>query len=165
MEPREWYGFHLLTPPVGWASRLASFDLENFARDAWSEHIWNDELKASDRSYLVVVDKPSPIQSVGPIIAVGGISHGPDAELLTIAVAFNARRQRLGERLLAELLDISWSHGAEAVYLEVRAKDEGAQALYRRAGFEPVGLRRRYYSDDDALVMRLAAEFRSQTLT
>lgn len=40
------------------------------------------------------------------------------------------------------------------MFLEVRSRSEGARALYEGRGFVPVGLRRRYYRDDDALVMR-----------
>ena len=43
------------------------------------------------------------------------------------------------------------------VFLEVRASNHEAQALYALYGFEPVGLRKGYYSDthEDAIVMLL----------
>ena len=39
--------------------------------------------------------------------------------------------------------------------LEVRVSNSGAQALYRRFGFAPVGIRRGYYIEtgEDAIVM------------
>ena len=38
--------------------------------------------------------------------------------------------------------------------LEVRASNTGAQALYRRFGFVPAGVRQRYYENtEDAIVM------------
>ena len=45
--------------------------------------------------------------------------------------------------------------GATALTLEVRASNEAAQAMYRRLGFAPAGIRRNYYADigEDALVM------------
>ncbi|MFC2434992.1 MAG: GNAT family N-acetyltransferase, partial [Peptidiphaga sp.] len=57
-------------------------------------------------------------------------------------------------RLLDELVSAAVREGAETVFLEVRSRSEGARALYEGRGFVPVGLRSRYYRDDDALVMR-----------
>jgi ribosomal-protein-alanine N-acetyltransferase len=47
--------------------------------------------------------------------------------------------------------------GAEAVSLEVRVTNWGAQRLYGRFGFRPVGVRRNYYQEigEDALIMWL----------
>jgi ribosomal-protein-alanine N-acetyltransferase len=35
----------------------------------------------------------------------------------------------------------------------VRVSNDAAQKLYERFGFEPVGRRKNYYKDEDALVM------------
>ena len=45
--------------------------------------------------------------------------------------------------------------GAHAVSLEVRVTNWGAQRLYGRFGFRPVGIRRNYYAElhEDALIM------------
>ena len=45
--------------------------------------------------------------------------------------------------------------GAHAVSLEVRVTNWGAQRLYGRFGFRPVGIRRNYYQElnEDALIM------------
>ena len=42
-----------------------------------------------------------------------------------------------------------------AITLEVRMSNAGAQDMYRRFGFEPVGVRKNYYQEvnEDALVM------------
>ena len=58
--------------------------------------------------------------------------------------------------------------GAEAVSLEVRVTNWGAQRLYARFGFRPVGIRKNYYQEigEDALIMWLDgirdAEFRTR---
>ena len=44
-------------------------------------------------------------------------------------------------------------HGAKNLTLEVRVSNRNAQALYQRFGMAPVGVRKRYYKDEDALVM------------
>ncbi len=45
--------------------------------------------------------------------------------------------------------------GADAMTLEVRFSNRGAQGLYRQFGFRPVGVRKGYYQEtgEDALVM------------
>ena len=102
-----------------------------------------------------VVDGDGPHASAVPgILALGGVSPGPEAEILTIGVAESWRGRGLGGRLLDELVSAAVREGAETVFLEVRSRSEGARALYEGRGFVPVGLRRRYYRDDDALVMR-----------
>ncbi|MFC5370486.1 GNAT family N-acetyltransferase [Arcanobacterium bovis] len=141
--------------PAGWVERCASFDQQNFGRDAWPEWVWQQELKATDRSYFGVVCAPQPHQSQGALLAVAGISHGPDAELLTIGVDVRYRRRGIARELLEYMLAIPRAHAADRVFLEVRKADAGAQALYEAFGFEAIAVRKKYYSDDDAVVMRL----------
>ena len=70
------------------------------------------------------------------------------------------RRIGIGESLMMSALDRSMRRGARYVLLEVRASNEGAQALYRKMGFNYVGRRRDYYRlpTEDALVMKLVLD-------
>ncbi len=78
-----------------------------------------------------------------------------EAEVLTIAVAPEARRQGLGGRLLAAAMAGAVARGAASMFLEVADRNAPARALYEAAGFTGVGLRKRYYPDGaDALVLR-----------
>lgn len=76
-----------------------------------------------------------------------------EAELLTLATAPEARRQGIAKRLVAAFLDRARAQ-ADTAFLEVAADNAPAIALYAAAGFAPAGLRRRYYGDVDAIVMR-----------
>ena len=80
-----------------------------------------------------------------------------DADLLTVATLPVARRRGIATAMIDHLLRRAQQAGCTAVVLEVRSSNAGAQALYRRHGFVPVGMRRRYYFApiEDALVMRL----------
>jgi ribosomal-protein-alanine N-acetyltransferase len=42
--------------------------------------------------------------------------------------------------------------GAKHMTLEVRSQNQEARALYSSLGFAPVGIRKGYYDDDDALI-------------
>ena len=80
-----------------------------------------------------------------------------EAEVLTLAVIPEARRQGIGARLLNAVLRLAEARGARAAFLEVSIGNTAAIALYARAGFTPVGRRARYYADGtDALVLRRA---------
>ena len=79
---------------------------------------------------------------------------------MTIAVAPAGRRQGLGTVLLDTLVAMARARGESHLLLEVRADNEAALALYERAGFTTISVRRRYYQpgDVDAHVMRLTLE-------
>lgn len=75
-----------------------------------------------------------------------------EAELLGIAVAVHKRGQGLGAHLLQDSLDRLC--GVKRFFLEVRAGNAPARSLYRRFAFADIGVRRGYYGDEDARVMR-----------
>lgn len=78
-----------------------------------------------------------------------------EAHIGTIAVAPAWRGRGLGELLLVNLLDQAVALGLRVATLEVRVSNKVAQNLYRKYGFEIVGRRRGYYSDnhEDAWIM------------
>lgn len=80
---------------------------------------------------------------------------GGEAELLTLAVAPEARRTGRGRALVQRFLAQCAARGAEAAFLEVAADNRPALALYRQTEWEEVGRRPRYYAPGvDAVVMR-----------
>lgn len=90
------------------------------------------------------------------IVGFIGIWMLPDeAHIVTVAVRDGYRRQGLGELLLIAAIDLAQAQGQPLVTLEVRVSNDAAVALYEKYGFERVGLRPRYYSDnhEDALVL------------
>jgi [ribosomal protein S18]-alanine N-acetyltransferase len=72
-----------------------------------------------------------------------------EAELLTLAVAPEARRRGLGRKLVGRFLYQARLRGAERAFLEVAADNAAGIALYESAGFSRVGLRRGYYQTPD----------------
>ncbi len=117
--------------------------------DAWSEQIFFSAFRSP---YFVGV----VLEEKGEIVAYACASAVfEDAEIGVVAVAKEWRRQGVGKRLVAELCSRSQKRGAENIFLEVRVSNIGALALYRGAGFEEFGVRKRYYPDgEDAYVMR-----------
>src|SRR5205814_8787330 len=80
----------------------------------------------------------------------------PQAELETIAVSKQVRRQGIADRLLAEVLRNLKEHQITEVTLEVRESHYPAQAFYRSSGFAQTGRRSGYYSDpkEDAILLQ-----------
>ena len=76
-------------------------------------------------------------------------------ELANIAVAAPFRGRRIGLCLLDHALDMASERGVESLYLEVRASNHSAQAMYLTRGFEQIGTRRAYYERprEDAWVL------------
>lgn len=113
----------------------------------WSEQVFGDELRAAGRYYLKAsVD--------GSLVGYGGLMlvH-PEAHITTVVVDDASRGSRIGTRLMLELAEEAIRLGSRSLTLEVRVSNEAAQALYRRFGMSPVGVRKQYYVDEDALIM------------
>ncbi len=79
---------------------------------------------------------------------------GPEAELLTLAVAPDARRRGCGTSLLAAFEAAARARGADDVFIEVAVDNAPARALYAAQGYAQAGLRRAYHGETDALVLR-----------
>ena len=78
-----------------------------------------------------------------------------EAHITTIAVSPDYQGYGIGELLLLGLIDRAQQIGARWLTLEVRVTNKVAQRLYEKYTFKEMGVRRRYYSDnnEDALVM------------
>ncbi|MFP5341614.1 MAG: ribosomal protein S18-alanine N-acetyltransferase [Candidatus Limnocylindria bacterium] len=116
----------------------------------WPPNAYRSELESNRlANYLVA--------RVGDqVVGYGGMWLMVDeAHITTFAIHPAWRRQRIGERLLLAFLDLAVARSAHEATLEVRLSNLPARRLYEKYGFRPVGLRPRYYSDDneDALIM------------
>lgn len=78
-------------------------------------------------------------------------------ELQYIVVAKASQRAGVATRLLSEFIAQVQANGGSCIFLEVRASNHNARALYRKLGFEEAGLRKGYYPDppEDAILCRL----------
>jgi ribosomal-protein-alanine N-acetyltransferase len=116
----------------------------------WPDHAYRTELETNRLAHYLVV-------RVGDrVVGYAGLWLMVDeAHVTTFAIHPSWRRRRLGERLLIALLDLAIERRASEATLEVRLSNLPARRLYEKFGFRPVGIRPRYYSDDneDALIM------------
>lgn len=113
----------------------------------WTAAIFSDELAAPGRTYVVVEED-------GEIIGYGGLmTVGDEAHVTTLTVDPVHRGHGHGTRLMLYLAEAAREGEARSLTLEVRLSNRPAQALYQRFGMVPVGVRKRYYGNEDALIM------------
>jgi ribosomal-protein-alanine acetyltransferase len=132
---------------------IMALERASFRTDAWSEAMMAAEVVSPHGRY-VVDDEAGRLVAYGGVRAVQGAD---DADIQTIAVATQARGRGRGRALLRELLLTARARGAQEVFLDVRADNPTAHALYASEGFIEIGRRSRYYQPDDvdAVVMKL----------
>jgi ribosomal-protein-alanine N-acetyltransferase len=142
-----------LVRPGGPADIAAVVRLEQecLGGDAWSEGLIRDGIEGGlpTIEYLVAeVDD----EVVGHAVT---SNAGDIAELQRIAVTEAHRRQGVGARLLAGVVDSARGTLAERLLLEVREDNRGALSFYASQGFVEIDRRPRYYADGaTAIVMR-----------
>jgi len=78
-----------------------------------------------------------------------------EAQVTNIAIDPAFRGKGYGTLLFQHMVKNAIARGASNLSLEVRTSNKQAQHLYRKFGLEPVGVRKRYYTDnnEDAIVM------------
>lgn len=120
--------------------------------DPWPKSVFLREARLADESHNRVIADPDNGEVLAYSIA---WFVADEVHLANMAVKPSARRRGFARCLLEDLEVESRLRGARMIVLEVRRSNQSAQELYRRNGFYPVSVRRRYYQDnrEDALVM------------
>lgn len=128
---------------------IAAIESVSFS-DPWSLRSFRDSL-AHDFVRMCVVEDD---------VGVAGYSvvwvSGDECELANLAVDPVRRRSGLGALLLDALLARASAEALFVIFLEVRASNTAAQALYASRRFHEVGRRSMYYKNpaEDALILR-----------
>lgn len=119
-------------------------------REAWTRRQVEDALILGNCHYALAGPSGAPLSepvAAQPLPTAGftlsRCTFGEE-ELLLIAVLPQFRGQGIGNQLMTRLIEDAKARGSERLLLEMR-RGNSAEFLYRRHGFEPVGLRRDYY--------------------
>jgi len=138
-----------------------------FGVEAWSEEAMRRDMCDANCVYIVAerviserngiggevdTDEPQFLGYAGLLCPMGA----GDGDIQTIAVAPQARGLGLGRALMLMLVQRAQERFAERLFLEVRADNDVAKALYASLGFEEIAVRPHYYQPEgiDAIVMR-----------
>ncbi len=127
------------------AEKIYSLEAECFS-DPWSITSVENQLSSENTVWLILEEEG---QTAG--YALGSEVCG-EAELYRIAVSERFRRKGYGERLLGDFISECSKRKAEKIFLEVRSRNVPAIALYKKAGFKEIAVRKGYYGDDDAVI-------------
>ena len=135
---------------------VAALESRIMGSDAWNESLVADEIPRRDRTWWAAYASEGKPGEVGTLVGyAGGWVVDGDVQILKVGTDPAWRRRGIARELLAHVAADARNLGAQTVSLEVRAGNEGAQALYKALGLTPVGTRPRYYSDrEDALIMQ-----------
>ncbi len=93
------------------------------------------------------LENPHSITIAGDMGFIIGRIIEDEAEVITLGVLPEHRHAGHGTDLLATFQIKAKQKGASVAFLEVSAENEAALALYKSAGFDRVGRRRKYYAN------------------
>jgi [ribosomal protein S18]-alanine N-acetyltransferase len=114
--------------------------------EAWNRRQVADALLLAGTHHALIAPDGKPVPE--PHEATGGfcLSRGlfDEEELLLFAVAPAFRRQGLGHQLLSRFIESCRERGKKRLFLEMR-RNNPAGFLYAAHGFQPIGIRPRYY--------------------
>ena len=114
----------------------------------WSEEMIIETASNDNFSGFVVIEDEKVVGYAGAVYA------ADTADIALVAVSPDYLRRGYGYALVCSLSEELFSTGIENIFLEVRASNSPAFGLYRKCGFIPVGIRKKYYENaEDAIVM------------
>lgn len=119
-----------------------AIELATFAKP-WSRADFVKEMTENRCARYLVAEKD------GAVIGFAGAWIVLDeAHVTNIAILEKERGNGYGKALTQALLQYAANLGVSYTTLEVRRSNERAQRLYQSLGFEYVGVRKRYYTDN-----------------
>ena len=137
-----------MTPPIDDIDRVmavmaAAFDPVH--GEAWTRgQVESALLLGSCRTLLIAPDGHDPVEGQAAAGFALLRTTLDEEELLLFAIDPKWRRRGLGSRLLSKAIAGARAAGMKRMLLEMRRGNE-AENLYRKAGFEAVGIRKNYY--------------------
>lgn len=118
-------------------------DFDNF----WSYNILKQELENGKSKYFVAKQENEIIGFAGILLIIDQVN------IMNIVVKKDKRNFGIGSLLLEEIIRYSKIHNATSITLEVNEKNIPAIKLYEKYGFKQVGLRKKYYNNEDNAIL------------
>jgi ribosomal-protein-alanine N-acetyltransferase len=132
---------------------LASYEKLLFPYSPWNTSQFKEEFAGIPTTRYMSV-----AEAVNKIIGYCGVflpAPGVEADILTVAVLPEYRRQGIAREFMRQIEEWSRERGASAMMLEVEQTNESAIELYKSLGYMNISVRMDYYGPGkDAFVMR-----------
>ena len=116
----------------------------------WSEKSFEDSLSREDTVFLVCSEEC--------VTGYMGLYLSFDeASVTNVAVSPEFRKKGYGEALVTAAKEFAKEAGVESIFLEVRQSNAPALSLYKKLGFEELGIRKKFYEHpvEDAIIMKV----------
>ena len=116
--------------------------------DFWTPDILKSEILGENKKYIVAKQNNEIIGFAGIMLL------KPEIEIMNIVTKKTKRSQGIGTLLLHKIIEIAKNNDFENILLEVNEKNFVAVKMYKNAGFEQAGIRKKYYgSTENAILM------------
>lgn len=129
------------------------FEIEKtaYGEHHWSKEAFFDELENKIGNYIVAQD----IKTKKIVGYLGSWIIVDECHITNVAVSPNFKRKKIASQLLLYLIKQCYAYLIKYITLEVRVSNIPAINLYEKFGFKSVGVRKKYYQDnnEDAYVM------------
>ncbi len=144
---------------ASWLSEVARVEHSAY-KHPWTMGNFSDSLHSGYMAQLLTAGTAPSASLIGYFVAMKGVD---ETHLLNLTVAPAYQRQGWARVMLDALAVWSRGQNAQWLWLEVRASNGHAKAVYQHCGFREVGLRKGYYPAggtllnprEDAIVMSL----------
>jgi len=132
---------------------LVTYEKQLFPYSPWNSAQFKEELAGIPTTRYMSI-----AESGNTIIGYCGVflpAAGVEADVLTVAVLPEYRRQGIAKEFMRQIEQWSKERGASAMMLEVEHTNQSAIALYKNLGYMKISVRMDYYGPGkDAFVMR-----------
>ena len=122
----------------------------------WSKKSFEDSLTRDDTIFLVCEDTLDGENAV--VTGYMGLYISFDeASVTNVAVSPYFRKKGYGEGLVVAAKEAAKQENAKCIFLEVRESNVPAISLYKKLGFEELGIRKKFYEHpvEDAIIMKV----------
>ena len=148
-------------------SRMTEHDLlevveieesSGLSRWGWAAYYAELQGRHSKLMFVARISRPERRRGVSSLAGYIVARMGADElHINNVAVRDEYRRQGIGRDLLNKIMEQGRQLQTPVAFLELRAGNDAALALYEKCGFKVAARRKNYYSDpvEDALVMTI----------
>lgn len=133
---------------------------QKYSGNPWSENALFTYFLRDD-TILLVADENDTVptdEDFNPRVVgfIGLVMMKPESDILDITVLPEKRNQGIARKMMTELFSRALKRGVTTTYLEVRPSNAPARHLYDKMAFQPIGIRKNYYTDpvEDAIAMK-----------
>lgn len=127
----------------------------------WSEKSFQDSIAREDTIFLVC-EEEEVINATEDTVScitgyIGMYLSFDEASITNVAVSPEFRKKGYGDQLVTVAKEVAKEADIQTIFLEVRVSNEPAISLYRKHGFEELGIRKKFYEHpvEDAIIMKV----------